>query len=137
MSKCLHPLEHNITPVTLRVRGGSAVGRTHNSSMRTTRCTLGAVTDHEIDADNSLTRHRQLSGLKALATSAQKRTDRSFELYGPTNIADFAKWLGRAGNLAAKPQFVQVVQANQQNIMAHGAYGWLQILLTGAVHQYR
>lgn len=98
---------------------------------------MGAVTDYEIDTDNLLTRHRQLSGLKALATSAQKLTDRSFELYGPTNIADFAKWLGRAGNLAAKPQFVQVVQANQQNIMAHGVYGWLQILLTGAVHQYR
>ncbi len=98
---------------------------------------MGAVTDYEIDTDDILTRHRQLGGLKALASSAQKLTDRSFELYGPTNLADFAKWLGRAGNLAAKPQFVQVVQANQQNIMAHGVYGWLQIVLTGAVYQYR
>ena len=98
---------------------------------------MGAVTDYEIATDDILTRHRQLGGLKALASSAQKLADRSFELYGPTNIADFAKWLGRAGNLAAKPQFVQVVQANQQNIMTHGVYGWLQIVLTGAVYQYR
>ena len=98
---------------------------------------MGAVTDYEIATDDILTRHRQLGGLKALASSAQKLTDRSFELYGPTNIPDFAKWLGRAGNLAAKPQFVQVVQANQQNIMTHGVYGWLQIVLTGAVYQYR
>src|SRR5699024_9932420 len=137
MSKCLHALEHNITHITLKARGSLAVGRTNNPSIRTTRCTMGAVTDYEIDTDDLMTRHRQLSGLKALATSAQKLTDRRFELYGPTKLADFAKWLGRAGNLKAKPQFVQVVQANQQNIMAHGVYGWLQILLTGAVHQYR
>src|SRR5699024_12279490 len=87
---------------------------------RRARCTMGAVTDYEIATDDILTRHRQLGGLKALASSAQKLADRSFELYGPTNIADFAKWLGRAGNLAAKPQLVQVVQANQQHILTHG-----------------
>jgi len=95
------------------------------------------VTDYQIDTDDLLARHRQLSGLKALATSSQKMTERSFELYGPTATADFAKWLGRAGNLAAKPQFVQVVQAHQQLIQAHGVYGWLQVLLTGAVYQYQ
>lgn len=103
----------------------------------TTRCTMGAVTDYQINTDELLTRHRKLGGLKSLASSAQKLSDRSFELYGPTNIADFAKWLGRAGNLAAKPQFGQVVQAHQQMIMAHGVYGWLQILLTGAVYEYQ
>ena len=95
-----------------------------------------AVTDYQIDTDNILARHRQLSGLKALATSGQKMTERSFELYGPTATAEFAKWTSRAGNLAAKPQVVQVVQAHQQLIQAHGVYGWLQILLTGAVYQY-
>ncbi len=97
----------------------------------------GAVTDYQIDTDNLLARHRQLSGLKALATSSQKLTERSFELYGPTGTAEFAKWTGRTGNLAAKPQFVQVVQAHQQLIQAHGVYGWLQVLLTGAVYQYQ
>ena len=97
----------------------------------------GAVTEYQIDTANILARHRQLSGLKSLASSAQKMTDRSFELYGPTNTADFAKWLGRSGNLTAKPQFGQVVQAHQQLIMNHGVYGWLQVLLTGAVYQYQ
>lgn len=95
------------------------------------------MTDYQIDTDNLLARHRQLSGLKALATSGQKLADRSFELYGPTALADFAKWLGRSGNLAAKPQFTQVVQAHQQLMAQHGVYGWLQVLLTGAVYQYQ
>lgn len=95
------------------------------------------MTDYQIDTENLLARHRKLSGLKALAASAQKMTDRAFELYGPTNTADFAKWLGRASNLAAKPQFGQVVQAHQQLIMQHGVYGWLQVLLTGAVYEYQ
>lgn len=95
------------------------------------------MTDYQIDTENLLARHRKLSGLKALAASAQKMTDRAFELYGPTNTADFAKCLGRANNLAAKPQFGQVVQAHQQLIMQHGVYGWLQVLLTGAVYEYQ
>lgn len=95
------------------------------------------MTDYQIATDDLLSRHRQLSGLKALATSSQRMTERSFELYGPTATADFAKWLGRSGNLAAKPQFIQVVQAHQQLIQTHGVYGWLQILLTGAVYQYQ
>lgn len=95
------------------------------------------MTEYQIDTDNILARHRQLSGLKSLASSAQKMTDRSFELYGPTNTADFAKWLGRSGNLTAKPQFGQLVQAHQQLITTHGVYGWLQVLLTGAVYQYQ
>src|SRR5699024_11628238 len=104
-----------------------------------TSCLLydGAVTEYQIDTENILARHRQLSGLKSLASSAQKMTDRSFELYGPTNTGDFAKWLGRSGNLAAKPQFGQLVQAHQQLITTHGVYGWLQVLLTGAVYQYQ
>src|SRR5699024_7954439 len=64
-------------------------------------------------------------------------TDRSFELYGPTATAEFAKWIGRTGNLAARPQVVQVVQAHQQLITRHGVYGRLQVLLTGAVYQYQ
>lgn len=95
------------------------------------------MTDYQINTDDLLARHRQLSGLKMLASSAQKVTDRSFELYGPTNTADFAKWLGRTNNLAAKPQLGQVVQAHQQLIMDHGVYGWLQVLLTGAVYAYQ
>ncbi|GAA2035006.1 hypothetical protein GCM10009720_14570 [Yaniella flava] len=98
---------------------------------------MGAVTDYQIDTENLLARHRKLGGLKALAASGQKLRDRSFELYGPTAIADFAKWLTRSGNLAAKPQFGQVVQAHQQLIINHGVYGWLQVLLTGAVYQYQ
>src|SRR5690625_3763161 len=97
----------------------------------------GAVTDYQIDTENLLARHRQLGGLKALASSSQKLTDRSFELYGPTATAEFAKWIGRTGNLAARPQVVQVVQAHQQLITRHGVYGWLQVLLTGAVYQYQ
>ena len=97
----------------------------------------GAVTDFQIDTDNLLARHRQLSGLKALATSSQKLTDRSFELYGPTSTAEFAKWIGRTGNVAARPQFVQLVQTHQQLLTSHGVYGWLQVLLTGAVYQYQ
>lgn len=95
------------------------------------------MTEYQIDTENILARHRQLSGLKSLASSAQKMTDRSFELYGPTNTGDFAKWLGRSGNLTAKPQFGQLVQAHQQLITTHGVYGWLQVLLTGAVYQYQ
>ena len=95
------------------------------------------MTEYQIDTADLLARHRKLGGLKALATSGQKMADRSFELYGPTALADFAKWLGRSGNLAAKPQFGQVVQAHQQLIVEHGVYGWLQILLTGAVYQYQ
>lgn len=95
------------------------------------------MTDYQIDTENLLARHRQLGGLKALASSSQKLTDRSFELYGPTATAEFAKWIGRTGNLAARPQFVQLVQAHQQLITRHGVYGWLQVLLTGAVYQYQ
>lgn len=95
------------------------------------------MTDYQIDTDDLLARHRKLSGLKAFAASSQKLTDRSFELYGPTNTADFAKWLGRANNLAAKPQFGQVVQAHQQLLLENGVYGWLQVLLTGAVYEYQ
>lgn len=104
---------------------------------RRSGCTIGAVTDYQIDTENLLARHRKLSGLKMLATSGQKMADRSFELYGPTNTADFAKWLGRTNNVAAKPQFGQVVQAHQQLILEHGVYGWLQVLLTGAVYEYQ
>lgn len=97
----------------------------------------GAVTEYQIDTEKLLARHRKLGGLKTLAASAQKMAERSFELYGPTNVADFAKWLGRTGNLAWKPQFGQVVQAHHQLITAHGVYGWLQVLLTGAVYEYQ
>lgn len=95
------------------------------------------MTDYQIDTDNLLARHRQLSGLKALATSGQKLTERSFELYGPTSTAEFAQWIGRTGNFAARPQFLQLVQAHQQLMTSHGVYGWLQVLLTGAVYQYQ
>ena len=96
-----------------------------------------AVTEYQIDTDNILTRHRKLSGLKALAASAQKLNDRSFELYGPTNIADFAKWVSQPKNLTLKPQFSQLVEAHQVLITRYGVYGWLQVLLTGAVYQYQ
>ncbi len=95
------------------------------------------MTDYQIDTDDILARHRQLSGLKALASSSQKLSERSSELYGPTTLTDFAQWLGQLGNLSARPQFSQVVQAHQQLIIDHGVYGWLQVLLTGAVYQYQ
>src|SRR5699024_6653930 len=41
------------------------------------------------------------------------------------------------GTLAARPLVVQVVQAHQQLLTRHGVYGWLQVLLTGAVYQYQ
>lgn len=104
-----------------------------------TSCLLydGAVTEYQIDTENILARHRQLSGLKALASSAQKLKDRSFELYGPTNIADFAQWVSQPMNLTLKPQFGQLVEAHQLLITRYGVYGWLQVLLTGAVYQYQ
>ncbi len=97
----------------------------------------GAVTDYQIDTDALLAKHRKLAlGLKTI-TSAEKMTARSFELYGPTNIADWAKWLGRSKNFPARSQLGQVVQAHQQLLSNYGVYGWLQILLTGAVYQYQ
>lgn len=95
------------------------------------------MTHYQIETENLLARHRQLGGLKALATSAQKLSERSFELYGPTLLTQFMQHMAQSGNLAGKQQFTQVVQAHQQLIVAHGVHGWLQILLTGAVYQYQ
>ncbi|MFD6814329.1 hypothetical protein [Enteractinococcus coprophilus] len=95
------------------------------------------MTEYQIDTENILARHRQLSGLKSLASSAQKLQDRSFELYGPTNMTDFAKWVGLPRNLTLKPQFGQLIEAHQLLITRCGVYGWLQVLLTGAVYQYQ
>src|SRR5699024_12281367 len=39
--------------------------------------------------------------------------------------------------LPIAPRFGQVVQAHQQIILSRGVYVWLQIVLTGAVYQYR
>jgi len=95
------------------------------------------VTDYQIDTDALLAKHRKLAlGLKTI-TSAEKMAARSFELYGPTNIADWAKWLGRSKNFPARSQLGQVVQAHQQLLSNYGVYGWLQILLTSAVYQYQ
>src|SRR5690625_1540012 len=39
--------------------------------------------------------------------------------------------------MAVKRQLGQVVQVHHQLITAHGVYGWLQVLLTGAVYEYQ
>lgn len=95
------------------------------------------MTDYQIDTDALLAKHRKLAlGLKTI-TSAEKMTARSFELYGPTNIADWAKWLCRSKHLPGRSQLGQVVQAHQHLLNNYGVYGWLQILLTSAVYQYQ